>query len=129
MGIVSMEARLDNIGKNIGNYLSATRAYSSETGTFDSAAVRDHIVGIRSVLMEDHKVHDAKLHDVHEAAKDLKKAHSSSNLNEEGKTKVQSVHKQSLVVQEQATRGSVQTGFMLLVLIIVVAVLGGLFLS
>jgi hypothetical protein len=125
--LVKMDARLDSLSADLGTYYGALQSLNKETHQFDAEAVKEHIVGIRSVLTRDKESHDIKMHQVASAAKDLKVAHTKAGLGEEGKAKVQSVADQSRAVEEFAARGSMQTNGLLLVMVIAVAGLGLLF--
>jgi hypothetical protein len=125
--LVKMDARLDGLAADLGTYHSALQSLNQETHSFDAQAVKNHIVGIRTVLSKDKEAHDFKMHQVATAAKDLKVSHAKAGLGEEGKAKVQSVADQSKAVEEFAAKGSRQTNFLLIVMVLAVAGLGLLF--
>lgn len=125
--IVNMEARLDNLGKDMGTYHAATQSFNMESNSFDSDVVRQHIGGIRSIFEKD-KASD-KYHGLHRAAKELKAKHTAQALNEKGKAKVQTVADQAKDVEEMAERGSTQTNSLFLVMVVCVMVVAMLFLN
>jgi len=126
--LVRMDGRLDVLGRDIANFLSLAKVHKGGN-TFDAQELKDHIVGIRATLAKDKELHDAKLHVVHQAARDLKVAHSSAQLGEEGKAKVEAVADQSKSVETFAARGSFITSGLLLAMVLAVAGLGLLFLN
>merc|ERR1712046_191551 len=126
--LVTMEGRLDGLGKDMSNYLTLAQAWRADSGTFDTQVVQEHIVGIRASLGKAKEMHDSKLQEVHKAAKDLKTSSSGTLVGEGGKAKVQSVAEQSKAVEEYAERGSMQTYGLMLMMIIAVAGLACLFL-
>lgn len=127
--IVRMDGRAEKLGYDIATYLAVGQAWVQEYQRFDPAVVRDHILGVRTVLTRSKEVHDAKSQVVHQAAQDLKAVHSGSQLNEAGRAKVLSVAQQSRDVEAHAARGSLQTNVLLLVMVVAVAGLGLLFLN
>lgn len=127
--LVNMEERLDTLGSDLSTYLAAAQAFSFEAQQFDPQVVRDHIVGISSVLARGKEAHDAKLVAVHEAAKVLKASGSGSRLTEESKVKVQGVQETAMAMEHFAAKGSAQTNLLLLIMVVSVAGLGFLFLS
>merc|ERR1711920_521893 len=125
--IVSMEGRLDTLGKDVATYLAAAQSFSTESQTMDPQVVKDHIVGIRTVLTKGQAQVDEKLNHVHEAAKTLKDNKGGAQLTGESKARVERVHEQAKTVQDSAHRSATQTNTMLLVLVIAVFGLGCLF--
>lgn len=126
--IVRLDQRLEGLSSALATGLTMGQAWNPETRTFNTKVIKEHILGVRTVLNKG-KEHDAKLHIVSQAAQDLKAAHSSTGLTESGKQKVQSVAEQSRALEEHAAKGSFQTNIMLLVMVLSVGALGLLFLT
>jgi len=126
--IVKMESRLDTLGADIATYLAAAQSFQADTGTMDPQAVKEHIVGIRSMLTKGQEQHDAKLDALAGAAQELK-SKGGAVLSGESKAKVESLHAQAKAVQDYAHKGTTQGNSMLLVLVVAVFALGCLFLN
>mmetsp|Transcript_1148 Transcript_1148/g.2450 ORF Transcript_1148/g.2450 Transcript_1148/m.2450 type:complete len:575 (+) Transcript_1148:71-1795(+) len=124
--VMSLEERLDSIGSDMSNYLSATKSFSFDESAFDSSILKGHIVGLRSALLE-HEGPD-RMSELQKAAAMLK-SRSSISLSRESKAKVKAVQEQGKTVERYAKEGSSQTNIMLFILVVAVAALGCLFLN
>mmetsp|Transcript_108517 Transcript_108517/g.305862 ORF Transcript_108517/g.305862 Transcript_108517/m.305862 type:complete len:489 (-) Transcript_108517:132-1598(-) len=126
--VAEMGKRLDNLGADFGKLVAETEAFDFTKNTFDKDVVRQHIKGIHSIFKSARDTDEAKMLKVHQVAQELK-AKGGSGLGEESKKKVESASNQAKLLEEHATRGSTQTGMLLLMLVFSVASLGMLFLN
>jgi len=126
--VAKMETRLEALGEDFGKLVSETEAFDFKTGAFNTDTVKEHIKGLSKIFSADKETHDSKFQQVHEVAKDLK-AKGGSVMGEASKLKVSSAAQQAKTLEESATRGSNQSGVLLLCLVVVVAGLGILFLN
>lgn len=125
--LVKLDDRIESLGEDLATYFTAYQALDLDTQQFNSKVVTDHIIGIRSLLMGDKEAHDARLVQVHQAARDLKDAQTKAVFGEAGKAKVRSVADQTLVVEEFAAKGSSQINMLLILIAGTVLGLGLLF--
>jgi hypothetical protein len=126
--IIYLDKRIQSLDSQVGLLAGSSKAINPETGQFEAATLRDHIVGIRSILQKDKEVHEEKILKVHESAKTLK-AKGGDVLGPEGRAKVESVAEQARSLEEDVRAGSMQTSYLLLLLVLAVCFLGFLFLN
>lgn len=126
--VAKMETRLEALGEDFGKLVMETEAFDFKTGAFNTDTVKEHIKGLSNIFSKDKETHDSKFQQVHEVAKDLK-AKGGSVMGEASKQKVSSAAEQAKTLEEHATRGSNQTGVLLLCMVVSVAGLGILFLN
>lgn len=126
--IIYLDQRIQSLDSQVGLLAGSSKAINPETGQFEAATLRDHIVGIRSILQKDKEVHEEKIQKVQDSAKTLK-AKGGDVLGPEGRAKVESVAEQAKSLEEDVRAGSSQTSYLLLLLVLAVCLLGFLFLN
>jgi len=127
--LIALEARLDKLGVDLGNFLAATEAWSAEKDQFDPKVVKEHVTHVKTLPTQGKEVHSAKFAQVERAATQLKDSQTKSQLSGDGKQKVENVVAQTKLVKDSAAAGSTQSSMLLLVIVASVAGLGYLFLS
>mmetsp|Transcript_56096 Transcript_56096/g.88919 ORF Transcript_56096/g.88919 Transcript_56096/m.88919 type:complete len:501 (-) Transcript_56096:40-1542(-) len=126
--IIYLDKRIQSLDSQVALLVGSSKAINPETGQFEAATLRDHIVGIRSIFQKDKEVHEEKFQKVHESAKTLK-AKGADVLGPEGRAKVESVAAQAVSLEMDVRAGSIQSSYLLLSLVLVVCLLGFLFLN
>jgi len=123
-----LEKRTGELDSDFGLWINYVQAWDVESRTFDADVLKEHIHGIRTILTKDKDSHDRKLVQVQSAARSLKEK-GGDVLGAEGRAKVESVAGQAEALGSYVSRGSTQTGGLLVVLVIAVGILGLLFLN
>mmetsp|Transcript_121354 Transcript_121354/g.223377 ORF Transcript_121354/g.223377 Transcript_121354/m.223377 type:complete len:496 (-) Transcript_121354:36-1523(-) len=123
-----MEKRITGLEKDIDGFVTTLQAYNPDTGHVEATLVKEHIHHVKSVLTQHTDVHDAKLTEVHNVARQLK-VKGADILGAEGRAKVETVANQAHALEQHASSGTLRTNSMLIVLVLAVAVLGLLFLN
>jgi len=126
--IIYLDKRIQSLDSQVGLLAGSSKAINPETGQFEAATLRDHIVGIRSIFQKDKEVHEEKFQKVHASAKSLK-AKGGDLLGPEGRAKVESVADQAKSLEVDVKAGSTQSSYLIGCLVLAVCLLGCLFLN
>merc|ERR1719387_3162441 len=70
--LVWLEKRMQTLDTDVNTLIGSSKAVNPETGSVEASSLKDHIVGIRTILTRDKDKHDEKLNQVHMVAKTLK---------------------------------------------------------
>lgn len=126
--LVWLEKRMQSLDGEVNTLIGSSKAVNPETGNIDAESLKEHIVGIRSILTKDKEKHDEKFNRVHEVAKSLK-VKGGDVLGPDGRAKVASVAEQAKTLEAHVNSGTTQTSSLLVVLVLAVCALGLLFLN
>jgi len=126
--LVWLDKRMQTLDESVGTLISSSRAVNPETGAVDAGALKEHLVGIRSLLMKDKETHDKKFEQVTRVAWSLK-AKGGGVLSADGRAKVDSVAEQVASVERHVNSGGSTTSWLLFILVLAVLALGLLFLN
>jgi len=126
--LVWLEKRMQSLDSDVNTLIGSSKAVSPESGSVEASSLKDHIVGIRTILTRDKDKHDEKINQVHMVAKTLKEK-GADVLSLDGRAKVESVAEQAVTLEKHVSSGTTQTSSLLFVLVIAVCVLGLLFLN
>eukprot|EP00928_Gymnodinium_smaydae_P053810 TRINITY_DN37720_c0_g1_i1.p1 TRINITY_DN37720_c0_g1~~TRINITY_DN37720_c0_g1_i1.p1 ORF type:complete len:535 (-),score=88.88 TRINITY_DN37720_c0_g1_i1:35-1444(-) len=124
---VDLGKRLDDLGQRFGKLVAETEAFDFKKGAFDTDYLKHHLKGVHTLLKNDHDG-SSSLHKVHQAAQTLKES-TGGAAQEAGKVKLQQAARQAATLEEHAERGTLQTSFLLFLMVAAVACLGLLFLN
>lgn len=126
--LVWLERRMSSLDADVGVLIGASKATDPKTGSVDTSELKEHIVGLKSILQKDKEKHDKKFQQVHQDTQTLKES-GGDVLGAEGRAKVASVAEQAKVLEKHVSSGTTQSSSLLLLLILAVCILGVLFLN
>lgn len=126
--LVWLEKRMSMLDAEVSKVVVESKVVNPETGAIDTAALKEHISGIKTIIHTDKAAHNLKFEAVHQVAKTLKEK-GGDVLGREGRAKVASVAEQAKTLEQHVSSGSTQTNTLLFILVLAVCVLGLLFLN
>ncbi|CAJ1334143.1 unnamed protein product [Effrenium voratum] len=124
---VSVETRMEQLSQNVGTYLAATQAWSSDDGQLHAEAIRAHMGKVKTLLNMGKEVHEVALQQARNAASRLKDTSKMLGSGEGSKQKVLAVAEKAQTVKDYAAAGSSQSQLLFFLIVICVSVLGALF--